>query len=136
MAIGPPDADEGAQGHQVALTETSAITITVTSADGTRMRTYRVALERPPVALALEPGFTAIEWPGPDGAALAEVLPQGVVVAVYAWDDAAGTWLAYFPAVAEVPGLNTLTALERGRTYWVAVEQPVAWTVPAVETAP
>ncbi len=124
----PTDADPETEGHQVSLTGVGEITVTVTSQDGTRTKVYRVALEQPPVELALAAGWTAIEWPGADGAALAEVLPEGVV-AVYAWDDAAGTWLAYFPAVADVPGLNTLTTLSAGGTYWVAVEESVTWTV-------
>ncbi len=128
LAIDPPDADEAVEGHQVSLTGVSEVTVTVTSQDGTRTKVYRVALERPPAELALEPGWTAIEWPGADGAALADVLPDAVV-AVYAWDEAAGTWLAYFPAVADVSGLNTLTAFSTGQTYWVAVAGPATWTV-------
>ena len=42
VAIDPPDADEDAEGHQVALEGVSAITVTVTSADGSRERVYRV----------------------------------------------------------------------------------------------
>ena len=43
IEIDPPDADEEADGHQVALEGIDAITVTVTSADGSRERTYRVA---------------------------------------------------------------------------------------------
>ena len=42
VAIDPPDADEDAEGHQVALEGVSAITVTATSADGSRERVYRV----------------------------------------------------------------------------------------------
>ena len=41
--IDPPDADEDADGHQIALQDLAEITVTVTSADGTREKTYRVS---------------------------------------------------------------------------------------------
>ncbi len=43
VAIDPPDADEEADGHQVALEGLGEITVTVTSADGSRTKSYRVA---------------------------------------------------------------------------------------------
>ena len=42
VAIDPPDADVEADGHQVALQDLGEITVTVTSADGSRSKTYRV----------------------------------------------------------------------------------------------
>ena len=42
--IDPPDADGEADGHQVALRDLAEITVTVTSADGSRTKTYRVRL--------------------------------------------------------------------------------------------
>ena len=47
VVIDPPDADEDAGGHQVALERVSAITITVTSADDSRERVYRVRFGGP-----------------------------------------------------------------------------------------
>ena len=45
IAIDPPDADgDDANGHQVALQDLGEITVTVTSQDGSRMKTYRVQL--------------------------------------------------------------------------------------------
>ena len=44
VAIDPPDADVEADGHQVALQDLGEITVTVTSADGSRTKTYRVRL--------------------------------------------------------------------------------------------
>ena len=44
VAIAPLDADEAAEGHQVAVEASAEITVTVTSADGTRKKTYRVRL--------------------------------------------------------------------------------------------
>ena len=52
---------------------------------------------------------------------------------VYHWDEAAETWLAYFPALADVPGLNTLATFLHGQTYWMAVTEPVTWTVPEAD---
>ena len=43
VAIDPPDADEAADGYQVALEDVSEITVTVTSEDESRTRVYRVA---------------------------------------------------------------------------------------------
>ena len=42
VAIDPPDADVEADGHQVALQDLGEITVTVTSADGSREKVYRV----------------------------------------------------------------------------------------------
>ena len=42
--IDPPDADEAAEGHQLALKDLTEVTVTVTSADGSRTKTYRVRL--------------------------------------------------------------------------------------------
>ncbi len=44
VAIEPPDADQDAEGHQLALEGVSEVTVTVTSQDGSRERVYRVAL--------------------------------------------------------------------------------------------
>ena len=45
LVIDPPDADEAVDGHQVALEDLGEITVTVTSADGSREKTYSVRLE-------------------------------------------------------------------------------------------
>ena len=45
--IWPANADEEADGHQVALNSVEAITVTVTSPDGSRSRVYRVSLPAP-----------------------------------------------------------------------------------------
>ena len=130
VVIDPPDADgDDANGHQVALSSVSEVTITVTSADGSRTRVYRVALETPPVELALTPTWTAIDWPGADGVAMAEAGLPDTVVAVYAWDEESRGWLAYFPGLDDVPGLNTLTTFSTGATYWVAVSDTATWSV-------
>ena len=50
VAIDPPDIDEAAEGYQVALEDLTEITVTVTSADGSRTKTYRVRLGQEEVA--------------------------------------------------------------------------------------
>ncbi len=45
VVIEPADADELADGHQLTLEGVAEITVTVTSADGTRTRVYRVGFE-------------------------------------------------------------------------------------------
>ena len=47
IEIDPPDANEAAEGHQVALEGIDEITVTVTSADGSRERVYRVLVGDP-----------------------------------------------------------------------------------------
>ena len=63
VAIDPPDADMEASGHQVALEDLTEITVTVTSADGSRKKTYRVRLG-PEEAAGPAPEEAA--GPGPD----------------------------------------------------------------------
>ena len=129
VAIDPPDADAGTEGHQVSL-DGADITVTVTSPDGSRTRVYLVALEAPPVELALTPAWTAIDWPGAGGVTITEAGLPDTVVAIYRWDEATGAWLTFFPGLEDVPGLNTLTNLTTGATYWVAVSETATWTVP------
>ena len=134
VGIHPTDADGNeANGHQVSLQGVSAIAVTVTSADGSRTRVYRVTVQRPEVELELAPTWTSIEWPGADGVSIAGALHDediaDKVLVVYHWDEATAAWLAFFPGLEDVPGLNTLTNLEQGRTYWIAVAGPLTWTV-------
>ncbi|MBA4180391.1 MAG: hypothetical protein C0506_07375 [Anaerolinea sp.] len=93
--------------------------------------------------LTLAPGWSLVSWAGPDDVAVVDALAgTGAasggtnvapgVSAVYAWDSAAGTWLAHFPGAANVPGANTLSKLEAGRPYWFALSgsTPLHWTLP------
>ena len=134
VAIDPPDADSNdTNGHQVALDGVTEITVTVTSADGSRTRVYSVTFEPTVTELALSPTWTSFEWPGADGVPIAEAgLPEEVVV-VYTWDETAGSWLGYFPGLEDVPGLNTLASFSSGNTYWVASEEAVTWTIETQE---
>ena len=134
IAFDPPDADgDDANGHQVVNRRcTTEITVTVTSPDGSRTKTYRVTVRRPEVELALAPAWTSIEWPGADGTpTVADALRDDdladKVVVVYHWDEATAAWRAFFPGLEGVPGLNTLTTFTAGGTYWIAVAEPLTW---------
>ena len=133
VVIDPPDADEDAEGHQVTLAGTREVTVTVTSADGTRTRVYRVRLAPATEEIALSPPWTSLEWGGREGADIAEILGEGNlterVLVIYGWDEVEERWRAYFPGLQDVPGLNTLSSLSQGRMYWIAVTEPVIWTV-------
>ena len=133
VVIDPPDADGEENGYQVALAGTGAITVTVTSADGSRTRVYRVAFVPPVMELVLSPTWTSFEWPGGDGTAVVDALREGGisdrVLVVYKWDEAAQSWRGFFPDLEDVPGLKTLTTLAQGKSYWIATTEPVTWTV-------
>ena len=140
IAFDPPDADENADGHQVALAGLGEITVTVTSADGSRTRVYRVTVELPEDEIEFTPPWTSLEWPGTDGIAMADALRAAglsdTVIIIYHWAEAARTWLAFFPGLEGAPGLNTLTTLTTGTTYWIAVSKPIAWTMPEATGQP
>lgn len=59
---------------------------------------------------------------------IAEAGLPGEVVVVYTWDEATGRWLGYFPGQEGVPGLNTLTTLASGVTYWIVASENATWT--------
>ena len=134
----PPDADPDTAGHQVALQGVEEITVTVTSADGSRTKTYRVAFKQAVAEIALDAGWNTFTWPGADGVAIADVLRgdgdlandiSATVAALYGWDEEAGAWLAFLPGLGDVPGVNTLATLQQGSTYWVAVTETLTWTI-------
>ena len=137
----PPDADPDTAGHQVALQGVEEITVTVTSADGSRMKTYRVAFKQAVAEISLDAGWNTFTWPGADGVAIADALRgdgdlandiSATVAALYGWDEEAGAWLAFFPGLGDVPRINTLATLDQGGAYWIAVTEAVTWTVPAL----
>ena len=82
IAIDPPDIDEAAEGYQVALEDLTEITVTVTSADGSRTKTYRVRLGEE----AAEPAPEEVAESAPEEAA--EPAPEEV--AEPAPEEAAG----------------------------------------------
>ena len=97
VTIDPDDADDTeANGYQVALEGLGEITVTVTSADGSRRRTYRVALEDPEPEPTPEPwthclrgaiavGFSLVVY---EGGSVEELIgcaeSRGIVTALYA----------------------------------------------------
>lgn len=92
--------------------------------------------------LTLNPRWSLASWPGPDAVPVSDAVAgtglasgganvANEVSAIYAWDEARGAWLAYFPAAANVPGANTLATLQTGHPYWFALvgSQQVTWAV-------
>ena len=70
VAIDPPDADgDDANGHQVALAGLAEITVTVTSADGSRKKVYRVQFPETGGIRPAIPGRTACAARSPRGSA-------------------------------------------------------------------
>ncbi len=79
----------------------------------------------PYVTYALVPGWNIHAWWGTDGeepgAALSGVTGwPAQVLAVYGFDPDRQEWLRYFPGMDGVPGLNTLTGLQKGEAYWIS----------------
>ena len=87
--------------------------------------------------IRLVSGLSSFRWLGVDGISVSEAL-RGVggdtgisaaVTGVYAWDEASGSWFAFFPSLERVPRINTLTAMRSGRSYWIHTTEPVTWIV-------
>jgi hypothetical protein len=88
--------------------------------------------------------FTLIGWVGVDNISVADALrggPNGPsggtnditaqVSVVWGFNNATQTFVAYFPASANVPGANDLTALQSGLGYFIGLNNPssvVQWT--------
>ena len=93
VAIDPPDADEATDGRQAAVADGAEITITVTSADGSRKRVYLVRIAVRECLDGLGADFSLVAYEGggiADLEACARSLP---VSALYAWDGSA--YLSY-----------------------------------------
>ena len=116
----------------------STISATVAEAGG-----YQVAADANSAAIIVQDndseeirlasGLSSFEWVGLDGISVGEALRgvdagiSGAVTAVYEWDEASGSWFAFFPGLGRVLRINTLTALRTGRTYWVYTTEPSSW---------
>ena len=91
VELAPPDADAEADGHQLALDGVSEITATVTSADGSRTRIYRVRLaEAPPEACLrgdVAEGFSLVLYEGGSVSELEDCAGARHVSALYATHD-------------------------------------------------
>ena len=107
VAIDPPDADVEADGHQVALQDLGEITVTVTSADGSRTKTYRVRLGEEeaagPVAGCLRGdiavGFSLVVYAGGSIEDLVACAEGRNVAALYVLDG--GAWVSYIVGAPE-----------------------------------
>ena len=99
VAIDPPDADGDANGHQVALEDLGEITVTVTSADGSRTKVYRVQLPQAAWDPARDP------WPH----CLRGAISEGFSLVVFE-----GGSVAELVTCAESRGIVTLYVLHEG----------------------
>ena len=131
--IGPPDADVEADGHQVALEDLTEITVTVTSAGGSRERVYRVrfgeeeAAGPAPDCLRgdVTVGFSLVVYAGGSVEDLAACAESRNVTALYALSD--GEYVSYILGAPEfvnedflalfaggIPALTPLTVKSDG----------------------
>ena len=104
VEIDPPDADVRANGHQVSLEDLTEITVTVTSADGNRKKTYRVRLGpagRAPDCLRgdVAVGFSLVVYAGGSVEDLAACAESRNVTALYTLDD--GEYVSYILGAPE-----------------------------------
>ena len=93
VEIDPPDADEAADGHQVALEGIDAITVTVTSADGSRTKTYRVRPSTTCLRGDIAEGFSLVVYDGGTVGELVACAEDRDIVALYALHE--GVYLSY-----------------------------------------
>ena len=133
VAIDPPDADEAADGHQLALGGVEEITVTVTSADGSRERVYRVRLAEARWDPARDPwshclrgavseGFSLVVYEGGTVEELVACAESREIVALYALHE--GVYVSYILGAPEfvnrefrelfADGLPVMTALVAG----------------------
>ena len=110
VSIDPPDADEAADGHQVSLEGVEAITVTVTSADGSRTKDYRVrfgdagsdpARDPWPHCLrgAVSEGFSLVVYEGGSVEELVACAESREIVALYALHE--GVYVSYILGAPE-----------------------------------
>ena len=118
VAIDPPDADEEADGHQVALEDLGEITVTVTSQDGSRMKTYRVQFPETAWDPARDPwphclrgavseGFSLVVYEGGSVEELVSCAESRDIVALYALHEG-----VYVSHILGAPGFVNAGFLE------------------------
>ena len=105
VAIDPPDADgDDANGHQVALQDLGEITVTVTSQDGSRKKTYRVQFPETAWDPARDPwphclrgavseGFSLVVYEGGSIEEVVSCAESRDIVALYALHE--GVYVSY-----------------------------------------
>ena len=104
VVIDPADADEDADGHQVALAGVAEITVTVTSEDGSRTRVYRVRLAEPAPAAdclrgAVASGFSLVVSAGGSVEELEACAQSRHVTALYTLHE--GAYVSYILGAQE-----------------------------------
>ncbi|MYD66321.1 MAG: hypothetical protein F4X26_10150 [Chloroflexi bacterium] len=104
VAVTPADADEAAEGHQVALAGLDEIAVTVTSADGSRERVYRVALGEvgPPADClrgAVSVGFSLVAYEGGSVDDLVACAEGRHITALYVLHE--GAWVSHILAAPD-----------------------------------
>ena len=110
VAIAPADADEAADGHQLALAGLDGITVTVTSADGSRTKDYRVRFPEARSDPARDPwphclrgavseGFSLVVFEGGSVEELLACAESRDIVALYALHE--GVYVSYILAAPE-----------------------------------
>ena len=119
VAIDPPDADgDDANGHQVALQDLGEITVTVTSADGSREKVYRVSFPETGWDAARDPwphclrgavseGFSLVVYEGGSVEELVSCAESRDIVALYALHE--GVYVSY---ILGAPGFVNAGFLE------------------------
>ena len=98
IEVHPPDANEAADGHQVALEGLDAITVTVTSADGSRTRVYRVRPSTTCLRGDIAVGFSLIVYEGGPVEELVACAESRDVVVLYALHES-----VYIPYILVAP---------------------------------
>ena len=101
VAIDPADADEDAEGHQIALARVEEIAVTVTSSDGSRERVYRVRIAEAEAAGpsasclrgAIAVGFSLVASEGGSIEQLVACAQSRSVTALYVLVQ--GEWVSY-----------------------------------------
>ena len=94
VEIDPPDADgDDTDGHQVALEGIDAITVTVTSADGSRTRVYRVRPSTTCLRGDIAEGFSLVVYEGGPVEELVACAESRDVVVLYALHE--GVYIPY-----------------------------------------
>ena len=85
----------------------------------------------PPAAgpVRLHDRWTEVVWAGPDGAPIAEALGDILdqVEVVYQWLGETQTWGSFRPGGPAF--LNAFDTFASGGSYWIAVTEPVEWTI-------
>ena len=76
----------------------------------------------PVTTVQLTPGANLVEWAGPE-ASPAEIVANGKIEMLYAWDIATQRWVRYGPKLP--PYLQTMGNVVAGDRLWVIAESPL-----------